>query len=186
MLDVQKIDKTWTLFLDRDGVINEEPIKDDYILRWEDFRFAPGVLNAIKTFNGVFGTIVIATNQRCIGKHLLTIEGLHFIHNNMMKAINEAGGRIDKIYFAPDLDSDAINRKPRTGMAMQAKADFPQIDFTKSIMVGNRVSDMEFGHNAGMYSVFVATTDPETPFPHPSIDLRYNTLLEFAKDLTKL
>ena len=186
MLDLQKIDKGWTLFLDRDGVINEEPVIDEYILRWEDFHFAPGVLDAIKTFNGIFGTIVIATNQRCVGKGLLTIDGLHFIHDNMMKGITASGGRIDKIYFAPDRNTDAPNRKPRIGMALQAKADFPQIDFTKSIMVGNRVTDMEFGHNAGMYSVFVATTDPQTPFPHPSVDLRYNNLPEFAMALTKL
>ena len=68
-------------------------------------------------------------------------------------------------------------------MALQAKKDFPQIDFTKSIMVGNRVSDMGFGKNAGMKTVFVATTNPEVTVPNPLIDLRFDNLISFAKAL---
>jgi histidinol phosphatase-like enzyme len=66
-------------------------------------------------------------------------------------------------------------------MALQAKQDFPQIDFSKSIMVGNKLSDMQFARNAGIPSVFAATTNPDTPYPHPLIDLRVNSLLEFAQ-----
>jgi histidinol phosphatase-like enzyme len=66
-------------------------------------------------------------------------------------------------------------------MAFQAKEQFPSIDFTKSIMVGNRTSDMEFGRNAGLHTVFLATTHPETAFPNTLIDYRFNHLLEFAK-----
>ena len=60
---------------------------------------------------------------------------------------------------------------------------FPDIDFSKSIMVGNRLSDMGFARNAGMHSVFLATTHPEIEFPHPSIDFRFNSLIEFANAL---
>jgi histidinol phosphatase-like enzyme len=65
-------------------------------------------------------------------------------------------------------------------MAFQAKQSFPEIDLSKSIMVGNRMSDMKFGRNAGMYTVFLATTHPETPFPDPHIDLRFDNLLAFT------
>jgi D-glycero-D-manno-heptose 1,7-bisphosphate phosphatase len=68
-------------------------------------------------------------------------------------------------------------------MAHQAKADFAEIDLSKSIIVGNRISDMGFGRNAGIYTVFVATTHPETSFPDPLIDLRFDDLLAFAKAL---
>ncbi|HNJ58743.1 MAG TPA: HAD hydrolase-like protein, partial [Chitinophagaceae bacterium] len=54
------------------------------------------------------------------------------------------------------------------------------MDFTKSIMVGNKLSDMQFGKNAGMHTVFVATTHPQTPYPHATIDARFKNLLEFA------
>jgi histidinol phosphatase-like enzyme len=68
-------------------------------------------------------------------------------------------------------------------MAFQAKALFPQIDFSKSIMVGNRMSDMEFGRNAGLHTVFLATTHPETTFPDERIDYRFNNLLAFTEAL---
>jgi histidinol phosphatase-like enzyme len=70
-------------------------------------------------------------------------------------------------------------------MAMQAKEMFPFIDFNTSIMVGNRPSDMAFGRNAGLHTIFLATTHPETPFPDPNIDFRFNNLLEFANALSK-
>jgi histidinol phosphatase-like enzyme len=81
------------------------------------------------------------------------------------------------------LADDAPNRKPQCGMAYQAQQQFPDIDLSKSIMVGNRLSDMGFARNAGMHSVFLATTHPEIEFPHPSIDFRFNSLIEFANAL---
>jgi histidinol phosphatase-like enzyme len=68
-------------------------------------------------------------------------------------------------------------------MAFQAKEQFPSIDFTKSIMVGNRMSDMEFGRNAGMHTVYLSTTNPEAPFPDTKIDDRFDHLLQFAQAL---
>ncbi|HEX8332242.1 MAG TPA: hypothetical protein VF622_06445, partial [Segetibacter sp.] len=62
----------------------------------------------------------------------------------------------------------------------QAKKDFPNIDFTKSIIIGNKLSDMQFGRNAGMYTIYVATTNPEVEFPHPLIDMRFNDLQSVA------
>ena len=59
------------------------------------------------------------------------------------------------------------------------------IDFKKSIIVGNKLSDMQFGRNAGMFTAFVATTNPDTPYPHELIDVRFNNLLHFAQALTK-
>jgi len=181
-MHLNEVDKSWTLFLDRDGVINSE-LKNDYVLEWGAFHFLEGVKQALKTLNGLFSNIVIVTNQKCIGKGLISVEELNAIHRKMILEIEEAGGRIDKIYFCPDLSDDSPNRKPNAGMALQAKADFPQIDFSKSIMVGNKLSDMQFGRNAGVYTVFAATTNPETAFPHPAIDYRVNSLLEFSEAL---
>lgn len=180
------IDKSWTLFLDRDGVINPEK-DNDYILNLSEFRFYDGILEAMPVFNELFGTIVMVTNQKGIGKELMTVGDLNEIHHYMVSEIEKHGGRLDKIYFAPDLDSNSINRKPNPGMAFQAKADFPAIDFTKSVMVGNKLTDMQFGRNAGIaHTVFVATTNPETPFPHPLIDERFNNLAAYAQQLRSL
>jgi histidinol phosphatase-like enzyme len=104
----------------------------------------------------------------------------------MMLQIAPEGGRIDKVYYCSDLLDDSPDRKPNPGMAFRAKKDFEEIDLAKSIIVGNRISDMGFGRNAGMYTVFVATTHPETPFPNDLIDLRFDNLLAFAIALQQI
>ena len=180
--DLKKVTTEWTLFLDRDGVINEEKL-GEYILHWNAFIFGKGVLDVFKKLSDTFGRIVIVTNQKGVGKGLMTQEALDTIHYEMQREVGIVGGRIDRIYACTDLDDSSPHRKPNHGMALQAKADLPEIDFTKSIMVGNKLSDMRFGRGAGMFTVFVATTNPETPFPHPDIDLRFNSLFHFADTL---
>lgn len=182
MLDLTKIDPTWTLFLDRDGVINHEKYQD-YVYNYNEFVFYEGVLAALKEFASRFNLIIITTNQRGIGKGLMTEADLQDIHDRMTKDIVAAGGRIDHIYYCTSLDNNHPNRKPNPGMALAAAQDFPQIDLKRSVIVGNNLSDMEFGRNAGMYTVFVKTTHPQQPLPNPSIDLAVNDLAAFAKAL---
>ena len=182
MIPFEAIDKTWTLFLDRDGVLNQDK-EGDYIRNAGEFIMLPGAATAVSIFNSIFGTTVVATNQKGVGKGLMTLGDLTDIHNLLHQQLKATGAVIDKIYFAPDLDNDSPNRKPNHGMALQAQQDFTHIDFSKSIMVGNRLSDMQFGRNAGMYTVFVATTHPETPFPNPLIDARYDSLIDFANQI---
>lgn len=176
------IDKDWTLFLDRDGVINHE-VHLDYVNNWEDFKFYEGAKEAFKIFATRFKYICLVTNQRGIGRGITLIENLHIIHQNMTAEIVDNSGRIDGVYFCPDLALDSPGRKPNTGMALQAQADFPAIDFTKSIMVGNNLSDMGFGRNIGAKTVFLTTTLPETDPSIECIDAMYPTLYQFALSL---
>lgn len=176
------IDQDWTLFLDRDGVINHEK-NEDYIRHWGEFEFYKESLAALPLLAKKFSKIIITTNQKGIGKGLMTHADLAHIHEQMTQRIIEVGGRIDAIYYCADLDNNSINRKPQAGMAFQAKADFPGIDLQKSIMVGNRMSDMEFGRNAGMHTVYLATTHPEAPYPDTKIDDRFDHLFQFAQAL---
>jgi D-glycero-D-manno-heptose 1,7-bisphosphate phosphatase len=176
------INPNWTLFLDRDGVINVEK-KEDYIRNWDEFSFYKESLIALPILAKKFKTIVVTTNQKGIGKGLMTHADLNHIHTNMTQAITEVGGRIDQIYYCADLDNLSPNRKPQPGMAIQAKEQFPNINFQESIMVGNRTSDMHFGRNAGMHTIFLGTTHPETPFPDVTIDYRFDNLLSFSKAL---
>ena len=182
MFNLKTIDNSWTLFLDRDGVINFER-NNDYVKSWEEFKFYDESIKALPLLAAKFTTIVITTNQKGVGRGIMTEESLQNIHHNMVSEIEKMGGRIDHIFYCIDVDNDSINRKPQPGMAFQAQEKFPSIDFTKSIMVGNRTSDMEFGRNAGLHTVFLATTHPETAYPNPLIDYRFNHLLEFAKAL---
>jgi histidinol-phosphate phosphatase family protein len=182
MLDLKKTDSNWILFLDRDGVINHEKF-EDYIYTYDEFIFYEGVKNAMQIFSQRFGRIIIVTNQRGVGKGWMTEPALLDIHNHMSQDIEVAGGRIDAIYYCTSLDNADPNRKPQPGMALKAQKDFPEIDLRKSIMVGNNLSDMEFGRNAGMYTVFLKTTHPDQLLPHPAIDLAYDNLLKFAEAL---
>lgn len=180
--DLNYIDKSWTLFLDRDGVINHEK-KDDYILNWREFQFYDGVKEAIRDFSSKFGKIIILSNQRGVGKGLMTEDDLASIHQHMEKQIGNAGGHIDKIYYCTSTDNKNPNRKPNPGMFFQAKKDFPDINLSHSIMIGNKPSDMMAARNAGVYSVFVRTTNPAQIFPHADIDLAFDSLPDFAKAL---
>jgi D-glycero-D-manno-heptose 1,7-bisphosphate phosphatase len=180
MIDLKAIDKTWTLFLDRDGVINHEKHLD-YIHTWEEFKFYDGAKVAIQIFTQKFNRIIVVTNQKGIGKGVTKMEDVKIIHQNMTADIEAVGGKIDAVYFCPDLESP--NRKPNPGMGLQAAKDFRDIDLSKAIMVGNTLSDMHFGRNLGIKNVFLTTTRPEVDTNDESIDAVYPSLIAFALDL---
>ncbi|MES2679531.1 MAG: HAD family hydrolase [Bacteroidota bacterium] len=173
------IDKSWALFLDRDGVINKK-LENDYVKHWIEFEFIDGVFDALKYLNTVFGKIVVVTNQQGIGKGLYRTEDLELIHKNMIYEIVYHGGRIDKVYFSPYLNSENHpTRKPGIGMAHNARQDYPEIDFNKSIIIGDSMSDMAFGRTAGMKTVFISEKITE----HPGIDFNFKSLNEFITAL---
>lgn len=184
-IDLKNIDKTWTLFLDRDGVINHEKQKD-YIHTWDEFAFYEGAKEAITVFAKNFRHIIVVTNQKGIGKGVTKQADLLHIHTSMITEIEKAGGRIDAVYFCPDLDDESPNRKPNPGMGLQAVKDFPEIDLTKSIMVGNTLSDMQFGRNLGVQTIFLPTTRPEVDLKDDRIDAVYKSLIALASDIENL
>jgi histidinol-phosphate phosphatase family protein len=179
--NLKNIDPSWTLFIDRDGVVNKEKHLD-YIHKWNEFQFYTGVKEAFKIFNKKFGIIVMITNQRGVAKGLTKSGDLKIIHKNMLQEIQDAGGRIDQIYVCTDMESD--DRKPSPGMGLQAIKDFPEIDLSKSIMIGNTLSDMKFGRNLGVaINIFLPTTRKDVPRDHEDIDLVFNDLISVAKAL---
>jgi histidinol-phosphate phosphatase family protein len=143
-----------TLFLDRDGVINRHR-PNDYVKCWAEFEFLPDILETLAKWNNQFKYIFIVTNQRGVGKGLMSEIDLNNIHLNMLAEIKGHGGRIDKIYYCTAVLDDDINRKPNIGMAMRAKQDFPEIDFNKSIMIGDSECDVLFAKNAGMDVILI-------------------------------
>ena len=182
MINLNNIDNTWTLFLDRDGVINHEKHKD-YIHNWDEFTFYEGVTKAIAIFSKIFNRIIVVTNQKGIAKGVTQLTDLQLIHKNMIAEIKIAGGKIDAVYFCPDLEDESPNRKPNPGMGLQAVQDFPEIDLTKSIIIGNTLSDMQFGRNLGVKTIFLPTTRPEVDLQDERIDAVYESLLAFANAL---
>lgn len=159
------VDNSWTLFLDRDGVVNQR-ILGGYVRNFSEFKFLDGVLGALKCASDVFGRIVIVTNQQGVAKGIMTESELDEIHRMMLQNVQEAGGKIDAVYAAIELDSTNRNRrKPSPAMGLEAQLQFPEIDFKKSVMVGDTDSDLDFGMALGMKTVLVKSDEKVNRIP---------------------
>ena len=178
-IPLEAIDETWTLFLDRDGVINEN-IDESYVTHPGEFQFLPGAKEAIRDLSSIFGKIIIVTNQRGIGKGLMDHQALSDIHQYMIDELEEAGGMIDALYYCPIVDDNHFERKPNPGMPLDAAHMYPEIDFSKAIMVGDKISDMQLGRNIGAYTVMITSSQSGGVTEHPDVDMRLDSLRDFA------
>jgi len=173
-----------TLFLDRDGVINKQR-KGDYVKSWKEFFFIDGTLEALALLAPLFKYILIITNQRGVGRGLMSEQDLIDIHKQMATIIHAHKGRIDKIYYCTSTDNNDINRKPNIGMAFQAKEDFPDITFKQSLFAGDSLSDMQFANNAGIPAILIGNKYNAEQISKLNICAHYPDLLTFAKDIQK-
>lgn len=175
------IDLSWTLFLDRDGVINVET--GDYIYKKDEFEFNPGALDALRHLSELFGRMVVVTNQRGVGKGWMTLDDLLHIHEYMLDEIKASGGRIDAIFYNTSTDDDHPDRKPNPGMTKRAQDMFPEIDFNKSIVVGDKLADMQLARNIGAISVLIPSLHSKDLHDHIDVDFVFDSLFDFADHL---
>ena len=143
-----------TLFLDRDGVLNRH-LPGDYVRSWAQWEWMPGILPELARWSEQFRHIVLVTNQRGVGKGLMTDADLSRIHARMMADILEAGGRIDLILTCTAVSEEDPRRKPQPGMFREAQALFPDIDAKSSVMLGDSPSDAAFAQNCGMQFILL-------------------------------
>ena len=143
------------LFLDRDGVLNED---QGYVHRWEDFRWIPGAREVVAAFNRAGWLVIVVTNQSGVGRGYYTEAAMHALHAQMSAELAEAGARIDAFYFCPQHPDapeecyrhpDPPDRKPNPGMILRALADWP-IDRERSLLVGDKESDLQAAYRAGV------------------------------------
>ena len=162
--DFQNLDSA--LFLDRDGVINRK-IDGDYVRNLSQLELLPGAIDAIVRLGKRFRYVIVVTNQQGIGKGLMSEADVAEIHDYIVRQVQTAGGRIDRIYCCPSLEAaNDPNRKPGIGMGLQAKRDFPDIDFSRSLMIGDNASDMLFAEKLGIPRIFIGdgnTVPPISP-----------------------
>ncbi len=183
MIPFEKIRSSgeWTLFLDRDGVINRK-LPGDYVKNWNEFEFLPRSLEAIKLFSQIFKYVIVVTNQQGIGKGVMVHEDLNDIHQKMCDAIINEGGYIDQVYYCPHLAIENPScRKPNPGMAFQAAEDFDDIIFKQALMIGDSISDMQFGKQLNMYTILLETPSVlSESFESEFIDMNLASLHEVA------
>ena len=146
------------LFLDRDGVLNEDR---GYVHRWEDFCWIPGAREAVAAFNARNWWVFVVTNQSGVGRGYYPEADVLALHARMEADLAAAGARIDAFYhcpFHPEALEDRYrhpdppDRKPNPGMLLRAMADWP-VDAARSVMVGDKPIDLEAGQRAGVRSL---------------------------------
>lgn len=135
------------IFLDRDGVINED--RPDYVKTCTEFQFLPGSLNALRLLTlGGYSAIVI-TNQSVINRNLTSQRELDKIHNHMLETVERQGGRIEAVYYCPHRpEDDCTCRKPEPGLIHRAQSDYG-LDLSKICMIGDGLKDIECARRAG-------------------------------------
>lgn len=148
IIDASKNGYNSALILDRDGVVNHL-LPNDYISNDSDLSLNADFLSVASSLRGSFKRLLIVTNQACIGKGSVSEDKVRRINSLILKTIGDAGGKIDDIYTCADADASSINRKPNIGLADIILKDYPDIDFTKSIVVGDSFSDELFAKRLG-------------------------------------
>lgn len=148
------------VFLDRDGVINVQAAPHQYITKWEDFEYLPGVYEALRLLNAEDYHVVIVSNQRCIARGMATTGEIDMLHKQMISDVTAHGGRIDGVYYCPHGISDQCScRKPRPGMLEHAERDLKThgktIDRSVSWMIGDSGSDVQAGISFGVNTVHI-------------------------------
>jgi len=140
-----------TLFLDRDGILNRK-IDNGYVLKPDDLEIMPGIKEFLYWANKKFLQILVVTNQRCIGRKLLREEELWSIHQDLNV---QTGNFIDDFLFCPHLVEDQCAcRKPGEGLFLKAAENYA-VDFSRSWMIGDSISDLIPAKKLGMKTIYV-------------------------------
>ncbi|MFH1590428.1 MAG: HAD family hydrolase [archaeon] len=142
------------VFLDRDGVINED---HGYIHKVEDLEILPGVIDGLKLLQHMGFVLIIVTNQSGIGRGFYTKEQYDLFHTELLKRLGKEGIQIDKTYMCPHQPTDGCDcRKPSPKHAEDAEQEFG-ISLADSYIIGDHASDIGFGRNSGMTTVHILT-----------------------------
>ncbi|WP_263358005.1 D-glycero-alpha-D-manno-heptose-1,7-bisphosphate 7-phosphatase [Acidicapsa ligni] len=149
-----------TVFLDRDGVINQKLPEGEYVSSWDRFTLIPGTAEAIRRLNQAELRVIVVTNQRGVALGKYTTETVDLIHLNLQETLARSGAHIDAFYFCAHDKKECDCRKPLPGMFHQAQTDFPEIAPASSVIVGDSLSDIQFGANLNLRTIFIEG-DPE-------------------------
>jgi len=143
------------ILLDRDGVINYD--SDQFIKRPEEWKPIPGSLEAIARLCQAGYRVVVTTNQSGVGRGLFDMHTLNAIHDKMHKAVAQAGGRIDTIFFCPHAsDANCLCRKPKIGM-LEGVATRYNVDLQGVPAVGDSLRDLVSAAEMGAQPILVLT-----------------------------
>jgi histidinol-phosphate phosphatase family protein len=177
-----------TVFLDRDGVLNEKMPEGSFVSDWVHFHILPGVVEAIGRLNRAGLRVIVVSNQRGIALGLYSTSDVEIIHRNFQAVLRAQGAHVDGFYYCPHEKHQCNCRKPLSGLFERAVIEFPEITARNSVMIGDSLSDIEFGQRLGMLTVFV---DGDPTRQKPGIEaaqklanLHFRSLFEAVDHLT--
>ena len=143
------------VFLDRDGVINNEPAEPGWALRWDDFEFADGALAALRRLREAGFTVVVVSNQSCVSRGYASLEQVQAVMDRMVAEVSAAGGALAGVYWCPHVDADGCAcRKPKPGLLEQAAAEL-SLRPERAFMVGDSERDVAAGRAKGCTTLLV-------------------------------
>jgi len=144
-----------TVFLDRDGVLNRKLPEGRYVTSPAEFHILPGVPAAIARLNRAGLRVIVVSNQRGIALGLYTAADVDRIHAAFQHELQSHGAHVDAFYFCPHDKHQCDCHKPLPGLFHQAQAAFPAIAAESSVIAGDSLSDIEFGHCLGIATIFI-------------------------------
>lgn len=143
------------VFLDRDGVINEN--RADYVKSWDELKLLPGALDALRALAASPFAVVVVSNQAAVNRGLLSRQILEDMHQRLQTLVTAAGGQLDAIYYCPHRpDETCACRKPQPGMLLEA-ADSLHLALERSYLVGDAITDLEAAVAVGVQPLLVLT-----------------------------
>jgi D-glycero-D-manno-heptose 1,7-bisphosphate phosphatase len=144
-----------TVFLDRDGVINEN--LPGYVRHWDEFCFIPGACDAIARLTAAGHRIIVCTNQAGVATGELSIRSLEEIHQRMLVEIAKARGHVERIYYCPHgKQARCFCRKPQPGLLLRAHAELG-CDLTDAVFIGDSMTDVRAAIVAEVFPILVLT-----------------------------
>jgi histidinol-phosphate phosphatase family protein len=138
-----------TAFLDRDGTINVKAPEGEYVTSPAEFRYLPGAEDAIRLLAGAGWRVVVVSNQRGIALGLMTAGAVDEINRTLLEL------PVAAVYVCPHEKGTCDCRKPGTGLFLQARRDFPEIEFARSVVIGDAPSDIAAGEALGCRTILV-------------------------------
>jgi D-glycero-D-manno-heptose 1,7-bisphosphate phosphatase len=153
--------KRWGVFLDRDGVINEEV---NYLSNPELLRPLPGAAQAIRELNIRRIPVIVVSNQAGVARGFFSEEVVRGLHERLSALLSKEGAHIDRYYYCPHHPTEGIGsyridcecRKPKPGLLLKAGSELG-LDLEQSYLVGDNVTDIEAGIRAGVKAILVLT-----------------------------
>ena len=160
---------SWTVFLDRDGTLNEKAPEGDYVKSPGELRMLPGAAEAVARLNAAGLRTILVTNQRGVARGLMSAEDVEAVHARLAGELAAHRAHLDGVFVCPHETGACTCRKPGIGLFEQARDADPGIDFARSVMVGDAPSDMEAGRAAGMVTVAIGERAGPADHTAPSL-----------------